>query len=259
MRQQDYSTLIEPDSDFKMIDEKQTYEKFAYYSTDLAPRSSKKIIAICNDCGKIRELEKSQYKDVCHKCSFKYRKYNRTPEGQKRMLEGYRKFLQNNPNFYQGENHPFYGRKHSEETKKIFRLKCPRKKGFKCPEEVKRKISIIKKEWCKNRPEFNVGSSNSAWKGGITAFNKSIRDCAKYYEWRIDILKRDNFTCQECGKNCTKIFRVHHIKSFEIIMIEQNIKDFDTAMNCVELWDISNGITLCPFCHSGFHRQCLAA
>lgn len=40
------------------IDEKATYEKFGYYSTDLSPRSHKLIIVKCIDCKKQRELHK---------------------------------------------------------------------------------------------------------------------------------------------------------------------------------------------------------
>lgn len=44
-----------------MIDEEATFEKFGYYSYDLKPKSSKKLIAVCDNCGKTRVLRKRQY------------------------------------------------------------------------------------------------------------------------------------------------------------------------------------------------------
>ncbi|MBE9594203.1 MAG: hypothetical protein IMF19_12095 [Proteobacteria bacterium] len=43
-----------------MIDEEATFEKFGYNVRDLAPKSNKKIIAVCDDCGKIREVCKTK-------------------------------------------------------------------------------------------------------------------------------------------------------------------------------------------------------
>ncbi len=52
-----------------MIDEKLTYKKFGYYSTDLSPKSHKRIIAVCDKCGKIREPKKQSYRNLCKPCS----------------------------------------------------------------------------------------------------------------------------------------------------------------------------------------------
>lgn len=54
-----------------MIDEKSTFEKFGYYSIALKPKSNKKIISACDDCGKIRESGKNEYCALCHSCSHK--------------------------------------------------------------------------------------------------------------------------------------------------------------------------------------------
>jgi len=67
-------------------------------------------------------------------------------------------------------------------------------------------------------------------------------------------MKRDNYTCQECGRRSKKgekvILHVHHIISFKDIIINNNIKTLDDARNCKLLWDTSNGITLCEECHN---------
>ena len=54
-----------------MILEKETYEKFGYYPSDLKPQSGKLIITACDDCGKIRVLSKQKYRPFCHSCSVK--------------------------------------------------------------------------------------------------------------------------------------------------------------------------------------------
>ena len=59
-----------------MIDEKATYEKFGYHSTDLKQKSRKKIIATCDDCGKARILFKHAYHARCNSCA---RKAERNP------------------------------------------------------------------------------------------------------------------------------------------------------------------------------------
>lgn len=51
-----------------MIDEEATFEKYGYRSTDLTPKSNKKIVVICDDCGKIRDLNKCSYSDLCISC-----------------------------------------------------------------------------------------------------------------------------------------------------------------------------------------------
>jgi len=55
----------------EMILEKETFEKFGYYSTDLKPKSNKKIVVICDDCGKVRILKKKDYCARCYSCAKK--------------------------------------------------------------------------------------------------------------------------------------------------------------------------------------------
>ena len=54
-----------------MIDEKATFEQFGYYSTELSPRSHKKIVAVCDGCGKVRVLMKYAYRALCSSCGRK--------------------------------------------------------------------------------------------------------------------------------------------------------------------------------------------
>lgn len=52
-----------------MIDEEETFKRFGYRSIDLKPNSGKKIVAVCDVGGEVRELRKCYYHDLCHKCA----------------------------------------------------------------------------------------------------------------------------------------------------------------------------------------------
>lgn len=79
-----------------------------------------------------------------------------------------------------------------------------------------------------------TGELSPKWEGGKTAKSKVLRTRAEYREWRLAVFKRDNFTCQKCGKR-TRDLEAHHIKE---------------SCNHPELiYDVNNGITLCHACH----------
>lgn len=69
--------------------------------------------------------------------------------------------------------------------------------------------------------------------------NKKTRDIEGYSEWRVNVFKRDNYTCQCCGKKAKKL-NAHHLNSYN------TDKEHRT--------DINNGITLCEKCHKEFHK-----
>ena len=96
------------------------------------------------------------------------------------------------------------------------------------------------------------GKDNNRWKGGITPLTKQIRQSFKYRQWRSDIFTRDDFTCQDCWDKSGGNLNAHHIKPFTQIIEEYQIKTFEQAMNCDELWNINNGKTLCKKCHEKY-------
>jgi hypothetical protein len=98
----------------------------------------------------------------------------------------------------------------------------------------------FKKGW-KPTPELiayqkaiKIGDKNPSWKGGVTPLNKKLRKSEEYKNWRKQVFKRDDYTCQGCGN--MEYIQAHHIKSFA------NYKDLR--------FEITNGITLCESCHS---------
>ena len=82
----------------------------------------------------------------------------------------------------------------------------------------------------------------------LRSFKSLIRTCSRYFLWREDVLKRDDYTCQICGKRGGKL-QVDHIKPFIEIILKNKISNYDEAVRCNELWDIENGRTLCLPCH----------
>lgn len=97
--------------------------------------------------------------------------------------------------------------------------------------------------------ECHRGEKSYLWKGGINPINKAIRKIFQYRQWRSDVFTRDDFTCQECYLRGVYL-EAHHIKSFSVILKENNIKNLEGAINCEELWNLNNGITLCSKCHN---------
>jgi len=133
------------------------------------------------------------------------------------------------------------GQKSYERTEQFRKKISESRKGKKLSEETKRKMSKAMKG--------KTGKDSRNWKGGITPIYYQIRNCLKYRQWRLDVFARDDFTCHNCGDNKGGNLEAHHIKEFAIIIKEYNIKTLKEALDCEELWNINNGMTLCKKCH----------
>ena len=84
-----------------------------------------------------------------------------------------------------------------------------------------------------NPSKSNKGKKNSRWLGDRKLLKRPMTSF-EGNQWRKEIYKRDNFTCQKCGKKGVRL-NAHHIRGF---------------FECPNLkWDINNGITLCINCH----------
>ena len=52
-----------------MIEEALTYRKYGYCSFLLKPRSSRRVVAVCEECGKVRDVMNCAYTTLCHRCA----------------------------------------------------------------------------------------------------------------------------------------------------------------------------------------------
>ena len=95
----------------------------------------------------------------------------------------------------------------------------------------------------RENPNFQ-GENNPRWKGGITPEHLKIRWSQKYKDFRDEIFKRDNYTCNDCGRKRTPgdrvVLNVHHKKSFSEY---EKLRFVD-----------SNVVTLCKECHKLKHK-----
>ena len=156
-----------------------------------------------------------------------------------------------------GETHYLFGKSHSLETRekmsKAHKGKNHHFYGKECSEERKRKISDSNKGVGagKNNPMYGRLRENAPnWKGGSSSLYYIIRALYQYRKWRSVIFERDHWICQTCNKRENNIkLIVHHIKPFRKILKDNNIKTREEAVECNELWNIDNGVTLCEKCH----------
>lgn len=135
-----------------------------------------------------------------------------------------------------------------------------RKNGFpQLRPEVRAKISAT----LKGHSYTPRGEKNPLWRG-----TRNLRELlwfsAEYRDWRQQIMKRDDYTCQLCGirnqagLGKTVIMNVDHypkpLREFtdEIVRITPSMTTHERreyALKLGELWDINNGRTLCIDCH----------
>lgn len=148
-----------------------------------------------------------------------------------------------------GKNHPMYGKKHTEETKKKIKeararqeitpvmLKSLSKGRVKVwTPEMRNRLSEVAKK--RGLGKMTAGNKHWNWKGGITDENALQRGSEEYRIWRMNVFRRDRFTCQDCG--CVgKNLVAHHVKEWS---------DYPELR-----FDVDNGLTLCRSCHAKVH------
>jgi hypothetical protein len=125
------------------------------------------------------------------------------------------------------------GKHHTEERKNNI---SKGRKGILVKEETKKKIS-------NNLKGRFMGEESNGWRGGVMPLHKVIRGLWQMKEWTQKVFERDNYTDVITGLKSNNL-NAHHIKPFNDIIKENNITTIEEAINCEELWDINNGMTL---------------
>ncbi len=158
--------------------------------------------------------------------------YEDFPEDRVKKSVFFKKLFEN-PNKRRkvdGSNNPNYGKKASEITIKKLSLSHTGK----------------------------IGNRASNWKGGITPLLFQIRNCVKMSEWKKSVFERDCYICQTSGKKGGNL-EAHHKIKFSTLLKKHDIKTLEEAINCEDLWDISNGITLEKKEHRLLHKRTTTA
>jgi hypothetical protein len=136
------------------------------------------------------------------------------------------------------------GRKDSNETRM---KKSNSHKGLKAPfmlgntfgEFNKGRIVSMETKIKKSMSHQGI-DNHEDWNGFITPENLKIRNSPEYAQWRTEVFKRDNYTCQDCGQVGGKL-NAHHLMSFAEYPKYRFVVEF--------------GHTLCKKCHKELHQR----
>lgn len=107
----------------------------------------------------------------------------------------------------------------------------------------------------KNRRKISAtlqGVNIEGWKGFTQPLAVLIRKSENAKKWRTQCFVRDKFACVLCGVTGVFIEADHFPRQFAVILKENGVDTLEKAILCEELWDISNGRTLCKPCHKIF-------
>lgn len=115
-------------------------------------------------------------------------------------------------------------------------------KKFETWPSIKDKVKFCSKK-CRNDWQSHMmsGERHPNWKGGVSEKRSKDWVSREYKEWRKKVFERDNYTCQICGDNTGGNLNAHHIKSY---------RDYPELR-----YEVSNGMTLCEFCHVEVHSK----
>jgi hypothetical protein len=230
----------------KKIGDANRGEKHPFYGKPLSEEHRRKISESLK--GKSLSEERKQKISESHKGK---KGHPQTEETRKKISEANKG--EKNPNWekiqseesnkkrsesLRGEKHPFYGKHLSEDHR--------------------RKISEANKGLFagEKNPMYGIrkyGKESGNWKGGVTPLITAIRNSIKMDEWKLSVFKRDNYKDWYSGKRGSSDLEVHHIVKLTFLVRKNNIKTFEEACKCKELWDIDNGVTMLKSNHKAHH------
>ena len=193
-----------------MILEEEAYKKFGYHSKYLKPQSHKQILAVCDECGTIRITSKNRYHSLCQSCAKK------------------------------GKRNHFYGKHHTEETKKRMRENHRDIHGIHNSNFGKVRSETHKQRLSESKKGKCCGKQNPNWQGGKSfepyciLFNNEFKERVREYF---------NRCCYICGKNEVENGQrldVHHVTYNKDTCCDDSLPLF---------------VPLCRNCHAKTHHN----
>jgi protein gp37 len=133
----------------------------------------------------------------------------------------------------------FKNKRHSDETKaKMSRLRIASGRVGAPGKRFGKALENIRLGAKKNRLK---GSIHPNWNNNLSDTNQRIRNGFEFINWRNEVFKRDNYTCQNCGSKKGGNLNAHHIQPFATFPELRFVVD--------------NGVTLCKTCHKAEHKN----
>lgn len=174
------------------IDRAATIEKFGYDPDTLSRGSGRRVVAVCEGCGKVRDLEKKRYRELCRSCGAK--KYFEDPEIRKRYSVRQKKRFED-PEIR--KRHSAAQKKRFEDPIEVMKSSERVKKRYEDPKAHEKLCIAAKKRW--KKPEEHVKSSVAQKKRyenpetrrkASEAAKKRFRDNPKAHEKASDATKK---------------------------------------------------------------------
>ena len=171
-----------------MILEEETFEKFGYYPSDLKPKSHKRILVICDDCGELREIYRFSYHSLCKKC---------VQKGEKSFWFG--KTGENTPRWKGGK------------IKRICK-QCGTKFPVK-PSHAKKGEGLFCSTECSGEwmTKHRRGKDNANWQGGTSFEPYCQKFNNEFKEYIRDKFGRICFLCPKTEEENGQRLSVHHV------------------------------------------------
>jgi endogenous inhibitor of DNA gyrase (YacG/DUF329 family) len=239
---------------------KKTFQTFGYTSDSLSRGSHKKVVRVCDECGKVDVImfynhSQSKHPSLCKPCVIKGERHYNWKGGKTTLVckQCGKKFdvIPSEKDTAKFCSQKCWGKWQSEKRSgknaggwkggkiAIVCKQCGKKfKVF--PGEKQRKFCSHKcrGEWQSGN---EMGENNPNWNQNLTDDKRIVgRNYPEYKQWIKDVYKRDNYTCQVCGDSTGGNLNAHHIESY--------------MSSPAHRTKLSNGITMCEYCHKNFHH-----
>lgn len=199
-----------------MILEKETFKEFGYYPSDLKPKSNKKILAACDDCGKVRVIAKADYRALCQTCARKGDKQPNWRGGKvKRICETCGKEFEVYPSRAGNSRGRFCSRScaNKGENGTNWQGGLVKRICETCGIQFEVKHSKIKEghgRFCSHSCA-NKGENSSAWKGGISFEPYCEKFDEPFKEYIREKFGRICFLCSKTEAENGQRLSVHHV------------------------------------------------